>query len=63
MIDILNLTREMVTQQELFLSQLLQLAAITRLLIKKGIFTEAEFFQELKLAQTEEKCSKLKGSK
>ena len=45
--------REVVTQQELLMSQVLQLDAVTRLLIKKGIFTESEFFKELKKVQAE----------
>ena len=45
--------REVVTQQELLMSQVLQLDAVTRLLIKKGVFTESEFFTKLKKVQAE----------
>jgi hypothetical protein len=45
--------KEVVTHQELLMSQVLQLDAVTRLLIKKGIFTEGEFFGELKKVQAE----------
>ena len=45
--------RELVTQRELLMSQVLQLDAVTRLLIKKGVFSEDEFFGELKKVQGE----------
>jgi hypothetical protein len=44
------------------MSQVLSLDALTRLLIKKGIITENEFFLELKKIQQEyEKKKQMKG--
>jgi len=45
--------RDLVTHQELLMAQMYQLDAVTRLLIKKGVFTEGEFFVELKKIQQE----------
>ena len=50
--------KELVTQQELLMSQVFQLDAVTRLLIKKGIFTESELFVELKKIQQEYETKK-----
>ena len=53
--------RELVTYQELLMSQVFQLEAITRLLIEKGVFTESEFFVELKKVQHEYESKKTSG--
>jgi hypothetical protein len=45
--------RQVVTGEELLMSQMIQLDTITQLLIKKGIFTEQEFFMKLKEVQVE----------
>ena len=50
--------RELVTHQELLMSQVFQLETITRLLVKKGVFTEDEFFVELKKTQQEYESKK-----
>ena len=39
---------EIVTFQELLMSNVIALDAVTKLLIEKGFFTEAEFFAKLK---------------
>jgi hypothetical protein len=44
---------QVVTGEELLMSQMIQLDTVTHLLIKKGIFTEQEFFTELKEVQVE----------
>ena len=53
--------RELVTHQELLMSQVFQLEAITRLLIEKGVLTEREFFAELKKIQHEYESKKTSG--
>ena len=50
--------RDLVTHQELLMAQMYQLDAVTRLLIKKGVFTEEEFFTELKKTQQEYESKK-----
>jgi len=45
--------KEMVTAEELLMSQMIQLDAVTQLLIEKGIFTEEEFYRKLKQVQGE----------
>ena len=50
--------RKLVTHEELLMSQVFQLEALTRLLIEKDVFTEGEFFQELKNVQHEYEIKK-----
>jgi len=45
--------REVVSHQELLMSQIIQLDAVTQMLIEKGIITEEEFFRKLKEVQRE----------
>ena len=49
---------QIVTLEELLMAQMYQLDAVTRLLIKKGVFTEGEFFAELKKTQQEYESKK-----
>jgi len=43
--------KEVVELQELLMSQLIQLDAVTQLLIEKGLITEQEFIAKLKEVQ------------
>lgn len=43
--------KEVVSFKEALISQMAHLDAITRLLIEKGVITEAEFFAKLKQVQ------------
>ena len=43
--------KEIVNLQELLMSQLIQLDAVTQLLIEKGIITQQEFVAKLKQVQ------------
>ena len=43
--------KEFVTSQELLMSQMIQIDAITQLLIEKGILSEQEFHSKLKQVQ------------
>ena len=52
---------EIVTSEELLMAQMYQLDAVTRLLIEKGVFTESEFFVELKKIQHEYESKKTSG--
>ncbi len=45
--------KEVVTQQELLMTQMIQIDAVTQLLIEKGVITEEEFFTKLKQVQHE----------
>ena len=45
--------KELVDFKELLISQMIQLDAVTQLLIEKGIITEQEFFAKLKQVQTD----------
>ena len=45
--------KELVTSEELIMSQMIQLDTITQLLIEKGIISEEEFFTKLKQVQYE----------
>lgn len=45
--------KEMVTHKELLMVQMIEIDAVTQLLIEKGIFTEEEFFTKLKQVQAE----------
>jgi hypothetical protein len=49
---------QVVTREELLMSQMIQLDTVTQLLIKKGIFTEQEFFTELKEVQAQYQSGK-----
>jgi hypothetical protein len=44
---------QVVTREELLMSQMIQLDAVTQLLIEKGIFTDQEFVTKLKDVQVE----------
>jgi len=52
--------KEIVSFKELLVSQMVQLDAVTQLLIKKGIFTKEEFFTELKHIQHDYESRKAK---
>jgi len=58
----MNDKNQIVTNDEMLLSNMVQLEAITRLLIKKEIITNDEFFQEIEnvKVEIEEKVSKNK---
>ena len=45
--------KELVDFKELLISQMIQLDAVTQLLIEKGIITEQEFFAKLKQVQAD----------
>jgi len=45
--------RETVTFEELLRANTIQIAAVTQLLIQKGVSTEREFFSKLKEVQNE----------
>lgn len=45
--------REVVTQEELLMSQVITLDAVTQLLIEKAIITQDEFFTKIKQVQQE----------
>jgi hypothetical protein len=44
---------EIVSFKELLISNAIQIDTVTQLLIEKGIFTKEEFFEMLKMVQTE----------
>jgi len=50
-----------VRYQELLMTQMIQLDAVTQLLIEKGIITEEEFYGKLKTVQGEYEGKKGKG--
>jgi len=45
--------KEVVSFKELLMSQIINLDAVTQLLIEKGIITEEEFYAKLKVVQEE----------
>jgi len=45
--------KDLVITEELLMSQLIQLDAVTQLLIEKGVFREDEFILKLKQVQAE----------
>jgi len=45
--------KEVVSFKELLMSQIINLDAVTQLLIEKGIITEEEFYAKLKAVQEE----------
>ena len=45
--------KELVSSEELLMAQMIQIDAVSQLLIEKGIFTEEEFFMKLKQVQAE----------
>lgn len=45
--------KELVTYEELLMSNVIQLNAVTQLLVEKRVFTEEEFFSKLKQVQYE----------
>ena len=45
--------KELVSFEELLVSNTIQVDAVTQLLIEKGFYTEEEFFQKLKRVQME----------
>ena len=45
--------KEIVTSEELLMAQMIQLDAISQLLIEKGILTKQEFYAKLKQVQYE----------
>ncbi len=50
--------RESAGEKSLLMSQVLQLDAVTRLLMKKGVFTEGELFRELRKVESEYESKK-----
>ena len=44
---------ELVSYKELLMANVIQLDAVTQLLIEKGLITEEEFYAKLKLVQAE----------
>jgi hypothetical protein len=46
--------KQVVTFEELLMSQVVQQEALTRLLIEKGIFTKEEFMEMVKVVNREE---------
>jgi methionyl-tRNA formyltransferase len=53
---------QVVSQGELLMSQMIQLDAVTQLLIEMGIFTEQEFFAKLKEVQAQYQSRKASKS-
>lgn len=53
--------KELVSFEELLMANMIQLDAVTQLLIEKGIFTEDEFFTKLK--QVKGEWERKKGTK
>ena len=45
--------KEMVSSEEQLMAQMIQIDAVSQLLIEKGIFSKAEFFTKLKQVQAE----------
>ena len=45
--------KEMVSSEEFLMAQMVQIDAVTQLLIEKGVFTEEEFYSKLKQVQAE----------
>lgn len=45
--------KDLVTSEELIMSQIIQLDTVTQLLIEKGIISEEEFYTKLKQVQYE----------
>jgi len=45
--------KQKVSSEELLMAQMIQIDTVTQLLIKKGVFTEEEFYSKLKLVQAE----------
>ncbi len=45
--------KEVVETKELLMAQMVQIDAVTQLLIDKGVFTDQEFFAKLKQVQAE----------
>ena len=45
--------KEVVETKELLMAQMVQIDAVTQLLIEKGVFTDQEFFIKLKQVQAE----------
>ena len=45
--------KELVSYEELLMANMIQLDAVTQLLIEKGIMSEQEFFTKLKQVQAE----------
>jgi len=45
--------KDLVSSQELIMSQVIQLDTVTQLLIEKGIISQEEFFTKLKQVQAE----------
>jgi len=50
--------KETVSFEELLMAQMIQIDAISQLLIEKGLITEAEFFSKLKEVQAQYKKQK-----
>ncbi len=52
--------RAAVSYDELFMSQVIQLDAVSQLLIEKGVITEQEFYTKLKQVQAEYQARRAK---
>jgi len=50
--------KQVVSYEELLISQVVQQEALTRLLIEKGIFTEEEFLEMIRVVDQERKRNK-----
>jgi uncharacterized protein YqgQ len=48
-------SKQVVSFEELLLSQTIQLEAVTKLLVEKGIFTKEEFLEMVKVVNRERK--------
>ena len=48
-------SKQIVSFEELLMSQVVQQEALTRLLVEKGIFTKEEFLEKIKLIDQERK--------
>jgi len=53
--------KEITDYKELLISNMIQMDAVTQLLIEKGIITDQEFFSKLKQVQAEYKNKRKKG--
>jgi hypothetical protein len=48
-------SKQIVSFEELLMSQVVQQEALTRLLVEKGVFTKEEFLEKIKLIDQERK--------
>ena len=54
-------SKQVVSFEELLMSQVIQQEALTRLLVEKGIFTKEEFLKMVRVVDRERKRKRMKG--